>query len=50
MNSYIVVYYDNKFKQMKNIIYNNSFAKKEVVDKFNKEVPKDCSLVNIIEL
>lgn len=50
MNSYIVVYYDNKFKQMKNIICNCIFTKKEVVDEFNKIVPKDCSLVNIIEL
>ena len=50
MNSYIVAYYDNKFKEMKNIIYNGNFTKREIVDKFDKEVPKDCSLVNIIKL
>ena len=50
MKGYIVVYYDNKFNRMKNIIYDGVITKTEVIHKFNNEIPKDCALVNIIEL
>lgn len=47
MRDCIVVYYDNKFKQVKNVTYFNC-TKKQAIEKFNDTIPLDCALINVI--